>query len=197
MTAPARSGLPTGALHDVSACDEARLVLLEAEPDHPTTLDGGWWPRSTNLAIELPPLVAAFGCRGIRITRVSYHPQLWDPALRKIRADDRIIRLGWFRNVDAHLVSLTGRNGERVELLVVPPATDPATAARAMALAITRRNRSSPTVVLAIAAGSGGGNEAAARVPAPRGAAAPTAPPDEPARSDASDRTSQGGTSVR
>lgn len=184
---------PTTALQDAANLDSARLVLLlDADPHHPTTLDGAWWPQSTNLATALPALMTAFGARGVRVTRVSYHPLLWDPAPHKMRVGGRTLRLGWFRSIDPHLVSLTGSNGERIELLVVPPDTAPVTAARAMARAVTRRNRASPTAVLAAAQDSGVRSETAG-IPAPRTAAASTAASDDPDVGDSHDWESEGG----
>lgn|SRR5512145_1385204 len=193
MTTLALNERPTPAPQDAANRDSARLVLLlDAEPHHPTTLDGAWWPQSTNLATALPALMTAFGRSGVRITRVSYHPLLWDPAPRKMRVGGRTVRLGWFRSIDPHLVSLTGSNGERIELLIVPPDTAPVTAARAMARAVTRRNRASPTAVLAAAQDSGV-RSGTAHIPAPRTAAASAAATDEPEVSDAADWESEGG----
>jgi hypothetical protein len=132
-----------------SAAAQVRLTLPERTRS--TTLDGAWWPHSTNLADELPALIAELYRRDFRITRVSYHPELWGPEARRLRADGRVIRLGWFRSTDRHLVSLTGRDGsDRVDLLVVPPDTPSATAARAMQ-AVGGRTRSTATAVLAAA----------------------------------------------
>jgi hypothetical protein len=196
MTSLGLNDISTAALHAVPDPDEARLVLLDTEKNQVTTLDGAWWPRSTNLAADLPSLVAEFRRRGVRITRVSYHPQLWDPASRKVRVGDRVVRLGWFRTIDPHLVSLTGSNRERVELLVVPPDTGSATAARAMALAATRGNRSSPTVVLAAADASGIRSEAAPG-PAASAVAAVTARQDALDLAGGSGREAEGGFSPR
>jgi hypothetical protein len=140
------------ALHPVSASgDPARLALLELTRDHPTTLDGAWWARSRELAIELPPLIEEFARRGIRITHVVYHPGLWQVAPRKIRGEGGLVRLGWFREVDQHLVSLRASDERRIELLAIPPESSEAVAARAMALATQPGNRLSPTAVLAAA----------------------------------------------
>lgn len=128
--------------------DAERLELLDAEPGRPTTLDGAWWPRTSDLAESTPALVSALRGRGVRITRIAYNPAAWDSTLHKVPADDRLIRLGWFRSMDQHLISLTGSDGERVDLLVVPPGTEAGVAGRAMTLAAARGNRSTPTAVL-------------------------------------------------
>jgi Family of unknown function (DUF5994) len=129
-----------------------RVLLLAADVRHTTTLDGAWWPRSTDLERELPSLVAELQSRGHRVSRAAYHPDLWGPAPRTLRAAGRTLHIGWFRSIDPHLISLTGGTGERLELLVVPPDATDATAHRAMEIASTGRNRATPTAVLAAAA---------------------------------------------
>ncbi len=191
MTTLERHDLPVAARHDNPAPDLARLLLLDAEADYRTALDGAWWPRSTSLAAELPALMAAFGRQGVQLIRVAYHRELWEPAQRKLQVGDRSLRLGWFRAMDRHGVSLGGRKGERIELLVVPPATLPAVAERAMALAVTSGNRLPPTAILAAAQDAGAQNDAAS-IPAPR-PAAPSGSRVEPAFRDTSDWDSEGG----
>jgi hypothetical protein len=143
--------LDTDASH-VSADSDVRLLLLAPDTRHTTTLDGAWWPQSTDLALELPALVAELHRRGRRVSRAAYHPSLWGPAPRVLQADGRTIHIGWFRSIDPHLISLTGGSGERLELLVVPPDTAEAVAGRAMEIAATARNRATPSAVLAVAA---------------------------------------------
>ncbi|WP_030733611.1 DUF5994 family protein, partial [Streptomyces sp. NRRL S-237] len=40
-------------------------------------LDGAWWPRSRDLAAELPPLAAALQEPWGRVTRVTVNPARW------------------------------------------------------------------------------------------------------------------------
>jgi len=142
----------TTAPNDVESPAPVRLTLLSTEAGRPTTLDGAWWPRSRSLTDELPALVEDLDRRGTRVARVSYHPDAWDMVPRRLMAHGRVIRLGWFRRIDPHLVSLTGSFGrERVELLVVPPETDRATSSHAMAMAARPGNRDAPTAILAAA----------------------------------------------
>lgn len=132
--------------------ETVRLSLLDREAGHVTTLDGAWWPHSMSLVAEIPPLFAELKRRGRHVSRVGYNRVLWETAPRKIRGSKGSIGLGWFSSIDPHLVSLTGSMGERLELLVVPPETNPEFAARAMVLATAPRNRSTPTQTLADAA---------------------------------------------
>ena len=150
--------MTTSGTHDAAALSLAeiadaavRLELRQApERGHeiPTTLDGGWWPHTRELALELPLLVGAFAERGTRVTRVIYHPSLWLIAPPKLRVDGRVVHLGWFREIDPHLVSLRTSKDERIELLVVPPEASPKVAARALAAAVLPGNRTAPTEIL-------------------------------------------------
>jgi hypothetical protein len=94
-------------------------------------VDGAWWPRSRDLAAELPALLAALWRRDLRVARVAYHRDSWDNDVRRLPVAGRIVRLGWFRTIDPHLVSLTGLDiQDRQDLLVLPPTSDPQLAAR-------------------------------------------------------------------
>jgi Family of unknown function (DUF5994) len=118
---------------------DARLSLSAHPGARHTAVDGAWWPRSTDLAAELPSLVAALDARGVRIARISYALSAWDPTPHRVEAGGRIVRTGGFRVIDPALVSLTpaGGAGAPVELRVVPPDTAPEVAARKLASAGT------------------------------------------------------------
>ena len=180
MTSVATIGTPPASLFDDAAPVEVRLTLMHPGPAQTPMLDGAWWPRSSSLSDELPGLITELRHRDLPITRVTYNPELWDPAPRRLRADGRVIRLGWFRSIDRHLLCLTGGYGDdRLELLVVPPETSAAVAARAMTLAAGRGNRSTATDTLSAArippgVVAGG----ASALPRPRPAAPKTDPTD-------------------
>ncbi|NEE02385.1 hypothetical protein G1H10_19610 [Phytoactinopolyspora halotolerans] len=98
------------------------------------TLDGAWWPRSRDLAAELPELIATLSQRGFTVARVAYHRDSWDSVSGKLPIAGRVVRLGWFRTIDAHLLSLTElRSADRLDLLVIPPTSDPLLAEQAFA----------------------------------------------------------------
>jgi hypothetical protein len=128
-----------------------RLALLPHVVGEPSLLDGAWWPRSRELSLEIPLLAEELAKTGIRITRVIYYPSGWQVAPPKLTVAGHRIHLGWFREIDPHLVSLRIGQDQRLDLLVVPSETDPEQAARAMTLASTARNELTPTEVLATA----------------------------------------------
>jgi hypothetical protein len=120
----------------MASSETAARISLSAHLNTPhTAVDGAWWPRSTDLAAELPSLVAALDERGLRISRISYSLSAWDATPHRVQAGGRTVRTGGFRVIDPTLVSLTpaGGAGQPVDLRVVPPDTDPQVAARELA----------------------------------------------------------------
>ncbi|MFD9005447.1 DUF5994 family protein [Streptomyces sp. NPDC059582] len=98
-------------------------------------LDGAWWPYSRDLAAELPPLVEEMDGRLGRITRVMVNPTHWPVVPHKVPATGHTVHVGWFTEQDPDKVILLSYTAGRCDLLVVPPDTEPAAAARLMAAA--------------------------------------------------------------
>ena len=101
----------------------ARLWL---KPQAPTTgyVDGAWWPRSRDLAAELPALFAELAPRLAQVERVGYNLTAWPPARRRVVLDGRVVRLEGFHTQHADTVMVIGGR-HRLALLVVPPETEP------------------------------------------------------------------------
>lgn len=99
-----------------AARQDERLQLVDA----PTggARSGTWSPASSDLSEELPGLVSDLHRKGLRIFRVAYNPDRWDHAPRRIAADGRTVRLGWFHHLPEDLLILQGTAGERVDLTV-------------------------------------------------------------------------------
>jgi hypothetical protein len=99
--------------------------------------DGVWWPRSTDLRVEVPLLdVAVHDRTSSRIARFGYERAGWAEAPRTVRSHIGITHLGWFehsRFPDHVLLSLS--NYGRLVLTVVPPDTEEETARTALATA--------------------------------------------------------------
>ncbi|NEK59847.1 hypothetical protein GCU56_18485 [Geodermatophilus sabuli] len=114
--------------------------------------DGAWFPRSRDLAVEVPELIAALDKRGVRVERFTYALDAWAPAPRKVVVGGRVVRTGGFRSMDPGVVCLTWAGGNRrADLLVVPPETDVITGARALRLCTRRGLPNSPQMVMAAA----------------------------------------------
>jgi hypothetical protein len=127
---------------------EIRLSLRNPDAGGSPDLDGAWWPRSGVLPRELPPLIRELHRRGALATRVSYSPQMFQLAARKLEVDGRLVRLGWFNSMDPHLLTVTHGTG-RLNLLVVPPETSVKAATRAMRKASAPGNKGGASLVLA------------------------------------------------
>jgi hypothetical protein len=132
--------------------NDGRTVMSATEPSTPRLrlqpgaaaelLDGAWWPRSTDPVAELPGLVLALDAVHGPITRLMLHGTDWDSHPRRLAVDGRLVRLGYFASQPAGLLTaLSGRAGARVDLAVISPGTESATADTAMTLAATQGNR--------------------------------------------------------
>ncbi|MEU8525480.1 DUF5994 family protein [Streptomyces sp. NPDC048629] len=98
-------------------------------------LDGAWWPRSHDLDVELPPLVDALEERFGRITRVAVNPTHWPVVPHKVAVTGHTVHVGWFTEQDPDKMILLSYAVGRCDLLVIPPETEPASAARLMTAA--------------------------------------------------------------
>jgi len=101
--------------------DSSRLQL---RPSGPITghVDGAWWPRSRDLAAELPALLEAIGPQMRPVGRISYNPADWDPAPRRVVVGAESVRLGWYRLMPAGTVDVIS-GLRRLTLIVVPAGT--------------------------------------------------------------------------
>jgi hypothetical protein len=99
-------------------------------------VNGAWWPRSTESAIELGALIEELGAqrtpvRGIALSRVG-----WDSVPRRIPlASGRKVAVDWVRTGDARMIRISDLNYQRIDLLLIPVNTTPAIAERALRMA--------------------------------------------------------------
>jgi hypothetical protein len=128
-------------------------LRLQLDPTMAGTgaVDGGWWPRSRDPDAELPGLIAGLESSLGPITRVALNLDAWDSAPRRVAVDGRRVRVGWFRQMDAHTIGVTRALQGRVALLVVPPQATTAAAGIAMAMAADAANNARPADILAAA----------------------------------------------
>lgn len=113
----------------------ARLSLTPTG-SAPGLLDGAWWPRSRDLLREIPTLTDALDACWGRITHVTVNPTHWPVIPRKVPVTGHTVHVGWFAaEQDPNKVILLSYTVGRLDLLVIPPETDPAAAARLMAAA--------------------------------------------------------------
>ncbi|MFK8844860.1 DUF5994 family protein [Streptomyces sp. Ac-502] len=124
--------LPTA---ETDAAPPVRVSLKPAGADR-GFLDGAWWPRSSDLARELPSLTDLLDhCWG-RITRVTVNPAYWPVIPRKVQVTRHVVHVGWFKEEqDPHTLSLLSYTVGRWDLLIIPPQASTSAAARLMAAA--------------------------------------------------------------
>jgi len=123
-------------------------LRLEPTGSRRSLLDGGWWPRSTDPVAELPGLVLAIDALRGPVTRLLLSASGWDSRPRRLQVAERILRLGYFTSQPTSLLTALCDNGDRVDLLIVAPGTEPATADAAMLTAATTGNRVHPQHIL-------------------------------------------------
>ena len=113
--------------------DSRRLSL---KPEAPTTgfVDGAWWPASRDLAAELPALAAAVTSRLGPVEAVSYNIDAWDATPRRVAVGGAVVRMAGYHTQARDTVDVRGAR-HLLTLLVVPPDTEPRTAAAALAAA--------------------------------------------------------------
>ncbi|WP_243708392.1 DUF5994 family protein [Actinomadura sp. 7K534] len=119
-----------------------------------TRVDGAWWPRSVDPAVELPGLVLALQAQGPSdehspIVHIMLRATDWDAHPRRLRVDGpedtREVLLSWFGNLPAGLLTAIYADGRRVDLLTVPASTDDAAARAALETAARMSAPEKPT----------------------------------------------------
>jgi CBS domain-containing protein len=94
----------------------------------------------------LPGLILALDERLGRITRVMLGSADWNaPRPRGLQVDStvggRVVRLGWFATMPAGLLTAFSANGQRTDLVTIPPDTSEQDAIAAMERAAKPANR--------------------------------------------------------
>ncbi|NGO69658.1 DUF5994 family protein [Streptomyces boncukensis] len=128
--------LPLAPPHDQPPAVGAARLALKPDGGSRGLLDGAWWPRSRDLLGELPALIDVLDPLWGRITRVAVNPEHWPAVPREVAVRGRVVKVGWFTpELDPHKLLLLSYRIGRWDLLVVPPGSTAASAARLMAAA--------------------------------------------------------------
>ncbi|MEU3337296.1 DUF5994 family protein [Streptomyces sp. NPDC006668] len=135
---PRVTPLPPDAVHRAAKPGTA-VVRLETTDDRRGVLDGAWWPRSRDIAAELPALVTALTELLGPVTRVGLDATAWDPLPTRLVVGDRVVRIDSFP-VGDDTVLVTRGEADHFSLLVVPPHATPEAARAAMAEAVRAGN---------------------------------------------------------
>jgi hypothetical protein len=108
---------------------DTRTPPVATQPPRPA-------PRvRVDLSAELPALLAGLVDRWGSVSRVTYNLDVWNPVERRLVVAGRIVRLGGFHSQHADTVTLIGASGQRLTLLVIPPASTPTAAHHALTTA--------------------------------------------------------------
>ena len=135
----------------------ARVSFRQPATSEPH-VDAAWWPRSPDLEAELPGLLDVIWTAAREVDRVSYAIDSWLPVPRRLNIEGRRVRLGGFLHQDPTMISLRDAWGvERIDILVIPPETEPDLAAAAMALASHSGPNQRAARMLELAADPGAG----------------------------------------
>jgi hypothetical protein len=117
-------------------------------------VDGGWWPRTRDLTVELSLLLAEVDAAGYpTVWAVNYHRAAWERPPAGIIVDGRNIRMSRFdRPADVAMISLADSSGHKsVDLVVIPADARPDIAERALELAGRQLDVRSADTILALA----------------------------------------------
>lgn len=84
-------------------------------------VDGAWWPRSTNLGVQLPDLVSILGLSIGEVRRVVYDPSAWPPTPPRIIKGSNAISVDPYPLVASDTIYLIGTHSRDAVLYVIPP----------------------------------------------------------------------------
>lgn len=127
---------------------QAHRLRLKPRGETTGSVDGAWWPRSRDLAAELPDLLEVLGVRLGTVERVSYNLAEWGPTARKITAGDHQVSVAGYRSQHPGTIDVISAL-QRETLLVVPPETAEDAAHEVLMRAAHRGNADSVADLLA------------------------------------------------
>lgn len=118
------------------------LARLQFDPIGPAEpyLDGAWWPRSTELAAELPPLLTALSARLGPVALIGYRSDAWNTAPDHLDLTGHAVHLQGFVAPGPPTLVVVDESGRRITMRVIPPETDRAAAAELLAAAASDRS---------------------------------------------------------
>ena len=112
-------------------------------------VQGGWWPLTDQLYVELGLLLAALSSRSRTVERVIYDENSWASASLRMEFRGHSVILEP-SNTSPNTLTVSGKKFGTLVLLVVPPDTDPAAAHTAVMTAADPDDVSTAEELLAI-----------------------------------------------
>jgi uncharacterized protein DUF5994 len=110
--APPTSDLPPKTPH----------LRLEPTRSRHTFLDGCWWPGSTDPVVELPGLVLALDDLHGPVVRLLLSAAGWSRRPHGVEVAGRVVKLGYFSDQPANLLTASYSDGDSIDLLIMPSA---------------------------------------------------------------------------
>jgi hypothetical protein len=86
-------------------------------------VDGAWWPRSADPAVEFPGLVMALSSWVGPITRVACHFDAWNLTVAQFVTNGWAVTLEDLPTLAPNTVMVAGSDERRMTVLVIPPQT--------------------------------------------------------------------------
>jgi Family of unknown function (DUF5994) len=111
------------------------FVRLETTHERRGVLDGAWWPRSRDIGVELPRLIAALTEYLGPVTRVGLDLGSWDDLPARMLVEGQVVHIDSSPVADDTVLVTRGEE-DHFSLMVVPPDTEPDVAHAAMARAV-------------------------------------------------------------
>ncbi|MFB7218348.1 DUF5994 family protein [Streptomyces sp. NPDC002596] len=123
------------------------VLRMETTSNREGTFDGAWWPRSRNIASQLPCLIDALVARLGPVARVGLDASAWDDAPGHLVIGGRTVRIDWSAVDDSTMIVTRGHQ-DHFSFLVIPPQAGAAAARVAMAMAVQDGNSASAEQIL-------------------------------------------------
>jgi hypothetical protein len=124
-------------------------LRLAAQASATGYVDGGWWPHSRDLVVELPGLVTRLAPLLGAVTRISFTREAWQAAPPRLTVAGTAVTLAQSGSHDPYVVHVSGSDGRYVALLVIPPEALSTAAHQAMITAARQDNTDRPVEILA------------------------------------------------
>jgi hypothetical protein len=115
------------------------LLRLATVQTREQVLDGAWWPRTRDIAAELPGLVFALTAHLGPILRIGLDADAWEELPTRLVIDGRVVHIDYFP-VGDDTVLITRGDKDHFSLLVIPPHATPEAARVAMIKAVRAGN---------------------------------------------------------
>jgi hypothetical protein len=128
--------------HSLSESRRSELPRLQLRPDLDESgplLDGGWWPTSTDPIDALGKLLSDLNGFHGAIVAIALSQAGWDDHPAHLPCPGTSVALTWLGLYHDLLIG-SYTNQRRIRLLVIPPRSNPAAVAAAMAIVLDPAN---------------------------------------------------------